>query len=99
MRHLAVLVLWALLALSCAPPSSPPPSSVPPLDRTRVLAVETHLKNDETLATSRIQVSATGSRITLSGSVPSEEARLRAESLALKVRGVTQVENRLQVLP
>ncbi len=99
MRHLVLLAMWALLTLSCAAPSSAPPSSIAPLDRTRVLAVESHLKNDEALARAGIQVSASASVITLTGNVPSEEARRKAEELALKVRGVTKVDNQLQVLP
>ena len=99
MRHLVFLALWALLTLSCAAPSSPPPSSIAPLDRTRVLAVETHLKSDEALARAGIGVSASGSVITLTGSVPTESARRKAEELALKVRGVTKVDNQLQVIP
>ena len=96
---LAALALLGLLGTSCAGPSEPPPSSIQALDRTRILAAEANLKGDPELASSNIQVSAHHRTVVLTGTVPSEEAKVRAGELAGKVEGVETVENLLKVKP
>lgn len=96
-RFLAVLALLGTLATACAGPSEPPPSSIHALDKTKLTAVEMNLKTDAELAGAGIQVSAQNDMVVLKGTVNSEDAKKRAEALALKVDGITKVANHLTV--
>lgn len=96
-RSLAVLALLGLLSTACAGPAEPPPSSIQVLDKTKLTAVEANLKTDAELASCGIQVSAENDMVVLKGSVPSEEARAKAEALARKVEGIQKVANHLVV--
>ncbi len=98
-RLLTCLLLLSSLAISCSAPSEPPPSSIQALDRTRILAVESNLKTDPELASAGIQVSAKNYTVVLTGRVTSKEARQKAEDLARRVEGVTEVENKIEVVP
>lgn len=99
MRHaVAALALAILLCTACSGPEAPPPSSIQALDRTHVLAVEANLKTDVELAGAGIRVSAKNDAVVLQGQVPSEDAKRRAEGLALKTRGIRKVDNQLQVV-
>ena len=100
MRRL-ILALATGLALStltgCAGPKEPPPRSIKAIDQTVVATVRMNLKTDAELASSTIQVSAENELLVLRGSVPSEEARKKAEEIALKTPKVKKVANHLEV--
>ena len=51
------------------------------------------------LASAGIQVSAKNYTVVLTGQVTSKEARQKAEDLARRVEGVTEVENKIEVVP
>jgi osmotically-inducible protein OsmY len=61
--------------------------------------VESNLKTDPELASAGIQVSAKNYTVVLTGRVTSKEARQKAEDLARRVEGVTEVENKIEVVP
>lgn len=61
-------------------------------------AVKTRLLADEQTPGFEINVDTTNHRVTLFGSVDSEQTRRRAEAEARKVEGVREVENALQVV-
>jgi osmotically-inducible protein OsmY len=54
---------------------------------------------DDTIAARSIDVSTDGSTVTVSGKVPSAAARDRAVALARETAGVTEVIDRLEVVP
>jgi osmotically-inducible protein OsmY len=59
--------------------------------------VETQLALQEELAGAEIEASTLNGAVTLTGTVPSEKARDRAEDVADDVSGVSSVQNRLRV--
>ena len=59
--------------------------------------VETQLALQEDLAGAQIEAAAVNGQVTLTGVVPSEKARDRAEDVAEDVSGVENVQNRLRV--
>jgi osmotically-inducible protein OsmY len=59
--------------------------------------VETQLALQEDLAGAQIEASALNGEVTLTGIVPTEEARDHAEDVAEDVSGVSRVDNRLRV--
>lgn len=97
MRRLVWLLL--LLAFGCAggAPADPPPSSIKPIDQTVVATTQMNLKTDAELAASGLSVSAENGLLVLRGTVPSEEAKKRAEEIAKKSAGVDKVANHLEV--
>ncbi|AKJ30287.1 BON domain-containing protein [Caldimonas brevitalea] len=60
-------------------------------------SVNAELARADDLSALRIDVDTTNGRVTLSGTAPSDSARERATQLASSVRGVTGVDNQLQV--
>ncbi|HEY0879577.1 MAG TPA: BON domain-containing protein [Zeimonas sp.] len=63
-------------------------------------AVKAELMKEPSLSAMSIDVDTSGDgRVTLSGSVRSEDARQRAEQLARATEGVTSVRNELEVRP
>lgn len=95
----AFLSLLAAAALSsCATaPSDPPPSSIHQIDQSVVATVQMNLKTDPELAASGIQVSAENDLLVLRGTVPSEDAKKRAESIAKKTPRIEKIANHLEV--
>jgi hyperosmotically inducible periplasmic protein len=59
--------------------------------------VHAALASDEQLAGSRILVDTEAGRVALSGTVPTDAARDRAEAIAVGVVGVDAVDNRLTI--
>lgn len=66
-------------------------------DATITAHVSARLAGDPELSALKIDVSTHDGRVTLSGPAPSEAARARAAELAVSVKGVTGIDNRLQV--
>jgi type II secretory pathway pseudopilin PulG len=80
--------------------SSPAPStgSTPAVTDTSIeVDVTTKLLDDQELRTHPIDVKFAGGTATLSGNVPSEEIKARAEKVAKAVKGVRRVVNNLTV--
>ena len=59
-------------------------------------SINAELAKDPRLSLFRIDVDTSRGRVTLSGTAPDAESRLRATRLAEGVKGVTHVENRLK---
>ena len=93
-----MLISLSFLVCSCAGPADPPPTSIKVLDKSVATAVQLNLKSDVELATCSIKVSAENELLVLRGTVPSEEAKSRAEKLALKTSKVEKVANHLEVV-
>jgi osmotically-inducible protein OsmY len=60
-------------------------------------SINGELAKDPKLSALRIDVDTTNGRVLLSGKAPDSTSRDRATSLAYAVKGVTSVENRLQI--
>jgi hypothetical protein len=82
-------------------PSQPgPPFSRPALSATSIeIDVTSRLQGDELLRPYAINVKVTGGTATLSGNVPDEELKKRAEKLAGEVHAVQRVVNDIGVRP
>lgn len=92
-----ILLLVALAAVGCAGPSEPPPSSIKPIDQATVAAVNVQLKQDPILAGCVLKAQAQNDLLILSGEVPTEESKKKAEQLARTVHGVEKVANHITV--
>ena len=66
-------------------------------DRRLVSRVEHALRRDMVYKFSDVKVSAANGAVQLSGFIPSEKARQRAEEIARRVDGVNQVVNKIVV--
>lgn len=66
-------------------------------DATITASVNAELAKDSTLSALRINVDTTGGRVMLKGSAPDKTSRDRATQLAQSVKGVTGVDNRLEI--
>ena len=66
-------------------------------DATVTASINAELARDPSLSALKIDVDTTNGRVMLSGKAPDAAARERATALAAAVKGVTSVDNRLQV--
>lgn len=66
-------------------------------DATITAHVSARLAGDPELSALKIDVSTHDGKVTLSGPAPTEAARARAAELAVSVKGVTGIDNQLQV--
>ena len=66
-------------------------------DATITAAVNADLAKDPDLSAIRINVDTRDGRVTLNGTAPSDDAKQRAERLALAEKGVVAVDNKLMV--
>lgn len=99
MKTLMALFVALLLSGCAVAPQDPPPSSIKAIDQTVVATTQMNLKTDAELAASQIKVSAENNLLVLRGTVPSEDAKKRAEEIALKTARVEKVANHLEVSP
>ena len=60
-------------------------------------AVSTGLAKDPDLSAIKIDVDTKGGQVTLSGPAPNAAAKARAEEIAKSVKGVSAVDNRLEL--
>lgn len=97
MRHFWLLIMTLILAVGCAGPTEPPPSSIKPIDQATVSAVQVQLKQDPILAGCVLKASAQNDMVVLTGEVPTEESKKKAEQLARSVHGVEKVANHINV--
>lgn len=82
-----------------APAQSAPPAQQPvqPSNTSIEVDVNSKLLDDAQLRTYPIIVRFDGGTLTMTGSVPSEELKMRAERLALTVKGVRRIINEIEV--
>lgn len=66
-------------------------------DASITAAVSTGLAKDPDLSAIKIEVDTKGGQVTLSGPAPNTAAKARAEEIAKSVKGVSAVDNKLQV--
>lgn len=83
---------------------APAPSAAPPIETTPSstqveIDVTSKLLDDKDLRANPIDVKVTGRTAVLSGEVPNDELKARAEQLARSVRGVGRVINSITVRP
>jgi|GEM_PF-1903751 len=101
-NRIAVYLVSAIAAIAiicgCASPP-PPPQSIAPLDNSNATAVKASINTDPDVASQRLEVTVVNNEVTLSGTVPNEEIKKKAESLAARAHGVTKVTNNIKVLP
>jgi hypothetical protein len=95
-----LLLIWAAVWLAgCAGPTEPPPSSIKPIDQATIAAVNVQLKQDPILAGCVLTAKAQNDMVILTGDVPSEASKQKAQELALTVHGVKKVANHIKVVP
>jgi len=82
-------------------PSQPAPAATPTAPTSTELEVEVNSKylDDQDLKSLAIDVKVSGSTALLSGRVPNDELRTRAEKLAKTVKGIRSVINNIVVKP
>lgn len=98
MIRTCLLAVFLLFLLACAAPPPPTPvNSIKVIDSGTVTAVKMNLKGDPDLAASDIKVTAENDLLVLRGSVPSEEAKQKAEEVARKTPRIEKVANHLEV--
>lgn len=98
LKNIVLAAFLALAVVGCSTaPKDPPPSSIKALDSTVVTTCKMNLKTDPELASSDIQVSAENDLLVLRGTVPSAEAKAKAEQIALKTKRVEKVANHLEI--
>lgn len=80
-------------------PSQPAPAATPSTPSSTELEVDVNSKllDDPDLRSSSIDVKVTGGTAMLSGRVPTEELKTRAEKLARTVKGIRSVINSIEV--
>lgn len=97
MRKLLLIFVALSAMVGCAGPSEPPPSSIKPIDAATVAAVDVQLKQDPILAGCVLKAQAQNDMVVLTGEVPTEESKKKAEELARTVHGVEKVANHITV--
>ena len=96
-RILACFAILALLSGCSTAPKDPPPSSIRAIDAAVINMVKMNLKTDPVLASCQIDVKGENGLLVLRGDVPTQEAREKAEEIALKSAKVEKVGNHLEV--
>jgi osmotically-inducible protein OsmY len=100
LKNIVLSAFLAVAILGCSTqPKDPPPRSIKAIDSTVITTCKMNLKTDVELASSDITVSAENDLLVLRGTVPSEEAKARAEKIAKKTPRVEKVANHLEVKP
>ena len=99
MRRLLVIFLALGLLAGCSGPSDPPPTSIYPLDKAKLTAAEMNMKSDPILAGCIIKCTAENDLLVITGEVPSEASKQKAEELARRTEGIKKVANHLKVTP
>lgn len=94
-------VMNSLQVASSMPPTVPSTSMSPPIptDTTITATIKDKLTADRVANLARVHVDTTEGIVYLTGVVPSNDHKVRAEQVARDVRGVNQVVNNLQVQP
>lgn len=82
---------------SSAQTPSSPPQSPRPYDSDIEAVLKARLQNDKELNSYSISVEVSDGTATLRGELPSEELKIKAEQIAMKVKGVLGVVNEIDV--
>jgi osmotically-inducible protein OsmY len=86
-----------ILNAGCGKEAPPTPSSIKALDSSEKVAVRAALNTDPDVAAQKIDVEVFNKKVTLTGTVASEELKKKAEELASKSPGICEVINKLEV--
>jgi len=96
-RSATVVVLLVVLALGAGCRSTTGTSFGTNVDDTKITSeVKTKLAGDKMASLTRVSVTTVNGNVSLTGVVPTGADRARAEDIARRVTGVTQVTNNLQ---
>jgi osmotically-inducible protein OsmY len=90
-----VLLALALTAAACAKPAATTSDTFD--DQTITMRVKTAFINDPVIGVARVDVETFKGVVTLSGRVRSKEEEAKAIALARTMKGVTDVQSKLQV--
>ena len=96
-RLLASLAVLSFLFGCSTAPQEPPPRSIKAIDQSVIATVKMNLKTDPVLAGCNIDVKAENGLLVLRGFVPNQEARDKAEEIALKTPKIEKVGNHLEI--
>ena len=96
-KLLAAFAVFAFLGGCSTAPQDPPPRSIKAIDQSVVTTVKMNLKTDPELAVANLDVKAENNLLVLRGTVPSEEAKKRAEEIALKSAKIDKVANHIEI--
>ena len=80
-------------------PSQPAPTTAPPSSTQLEVEVTSKFVDDQDLRTRALDVKVTGGTAVISGEVPTDELRDRAEKIARSVKGIRSVINSIVVKP
>lgn len=97
---IALLLLASLATWGCgggAEQQPTGPTSITPIDQAKVAAAQMNLKGDPVLAGCQLQATAKNDTLVLSGKVPNETSKKKAEELVRKVEGIKKVQNDLKI--
>ena len=92
---IVALVLAAAAVAAHAEPERTPPAVASEADGKIATEIEHRLSSDPDVNAAAVELDVRGGVVTLTGRVPSETAKERAEAIASKVDGVSRVRNML----
>ncbi len=93
----AVVSLVALLCVVVPPSHAQTPAAPSEADTALATEIEHRLADDPKVNAQTIKIDVRGGVATLTGRVPDEDAKERAEKLAAGVSGVSKVHNQISV--
>ncbi len=93
------LLFVCLFCVGCLTPqeTTSPLNPTQPIDKSMLTTLQLNMKSDPELANAAIKVEAKMNTVILSGTVPSEAAKAKAEAIAKKLDRVKEVDNQLEV--
>lgn len=93
------LLMLCLFCVGCLTPqeTTTPLNPTQPIDKSMLQTLKLNMKSDPELATANINIDAKGNKVLLTGTVPSEGAKSKAEAIAKKLDRVQEVDNQLEV--
>lgn len=90
-RFLCILFVSAILLASCGKFGKPDDSAI-------TTDIKAKMFSDPSLKSTNLDVSSSGGKVTLTGQVPDDSARLAAFKIASEAKGVTKVNDQMTVL-
>jgi len=92
---IVALALLLVAMAASAEPEKTPPAVASEADGKIATEIEHRLSRDPDVNATAVELDVRGGVVTLTGRVPSENAKQRAEAIASKVDGVSRVRNML----